>query len=225
MAREKSPAFQFYPSDFLADSSVCYMDATERGVYIILLCHCWIDGSIPADPKEIRRLARYNGRHWTTVWDAVQRCFSAATTGVPGRLIQPRIERERQKQADYRLKRQLAGQRGGQQKASNRLASAIAKRSSSSSSSDLKGDNQLIRKISTAAPPLRAVAKQQSKPPDNRLRVMVKIAHACLESRDPPTDFASLKDAVKTHCAKASIRYDSDLVGRAVESALAQRGT
>jgi hypothetical protein len=43
MAREQSPAFQFYPQDFLSDDKVMAMNAAARGVYIVLLCHCWLN--------------------------------------------------------------------------------------------------------------------------------------------------------------------------------------
>jgi hypothetical protein len=36
----KSPAFQFYPKDFLTDENVRVMSLQERGAYITLLCLC-----------------------------------------------------------------------------------------------------------------------------------------------------------------------------------------
>ena len=39
-----SPAFQFYPADYLTDTE--WMTSEEEGVYMRLLCHCW-RGSAP----------------------------------------------------------------------------------------------------------------------------------------------------------------------------------
>ena len=55
--KEKSPAFQFYPKDWLADPNVRAMTHAERGIYIDLLCSCWTEGSIPDDPEECARIA------------------------------------------------------------------------------------------------------------------------------------------------------------------------
>lgn len=135
MAREKSPAFQFYPKDFLADSKQAAMSATAVGCYIRLLCYCWIDGSLPSDTLMIARMSGYKGRQWASIWVQLEVCFTAHD----GRWIHPRIERERQKQAEYRERKRLAGSAGGRQKASNMaskpLADLVAERSSSSSSS------------------------------------------------------------------------------------------
>ena len=46
----KSPAFQFYPSDYTSSQRVRLLTLEEEGAYINLLCSCWLHGSIPADP-------------------------------------------------------------------------------------------------------------------------------------------------------------------------------
>lgn len=60
------------------------------------------------------------------------------------------------------------------------------------------------------------------KPKDN-LAVITKLVHTVLADLNQPQDFASLKADVKTQCAQKHIAYDADVVGRALESALAQR--
>ena len=52
----KSPAFQFYPSDWLGSQRVSLMTLEEEGAYIRLLSYCWQHGSIPADPEAAARL-------------------------------------------------------------------------------------------------------------------------------------------------------------------------
>jgi hypothetical protein len=36
----KRPAFQFYPSDWLASMAIMLMTPAEEGAYVRLLCHC-----------------------------------------------------------------------------------------------------------------------------------------------------------------------------------------
>jgi hypothetical protein len=47
--KNKSPAFQFYPKDFLTDLGVVMMSYETRGVYITLLCHDWLEDGIPTE--------------------------------------------------------------------------------------------------------------------------------------------------------------------------------
>lgn len=109
MAAEKAPAFQFYPKDFLTDSHVVAMTLAERGAYITLLCLCWMDHSIPADPCVLARLCAVSSAVFQRLWPALEPCFVVSN----GRLVQPRIERERRKQHEYREMKAAAGHKGG----------------------------------------------------------------------------------------------------------------
>jgi Protein of unknown function (DUF1376)/DnaB-like helicase C terminal domain len=53
-----SPAFQFYPADYLADANVQMMTLEEEGAYIRLLSYCWREGTIPADNASLSRLCK-----------------------------------------------------------------------------------------------------------------------------------------------------------------------
>ena len=152
MAKEQSPAFQFYPMDFLADSQVAAMTLQECGAYITLLCFCWRERSLPAEPEALARLCRVSTTAFARLWPALAPCFAVKD----GRLVQPRLDRERRKQARYRQLQAESGRKGGRAKAlatgkrasSEPLASLqpkrsdggsdwLAKPSSSSSSSSL----------------------------------------------------------------------------------------
>lgn len=98
MSAEKSPAFQFYPMDFLADSNVAGMALHERGAYITLLSFCWIDQSISADEKRLANMVGVSLRAFRRLWPALSLCFEE----VGGRLSHPRLEKERSKQREYR---------------------------------------------------------------------------------------------------------------------------
>lgn len=113
MPHEPAPAFQFYPKDFLSDSHVVAMTMTERGVYITLLCLCWMEGSVPVSAATLARLCGLSMPTFERLWPALEPCF----TNVDGRWVQPRIERERRKQATYRTMKSEAGKQGGRPKA------------------------------------------------------------------------------------------------------------
>jgi uncharacterized protein YdaU (DUF1376 family) len=104
----KAPAFQFYPKDFLSDSNVVGMSMQERGVYITLLCICWQDGSISADPAQLARKCATPLRAFQKLWPAVEKCFRKVAAG---RMVHPRLDRERQKQVDYRQRQSDASRK------------------------------------------------------------------------------------------------------------------
>ena len=70
MSAEKSPAFQFYPKDFLTDSHVVAMTLAERGAYITLLCLCWLDRSLPVEMGALARLCGVSSAAFTRLWPA-----------------------------------------------------------------------------------------------------------------------------------------------------------
>lgn len=110
MAPERSPAFQFYPKEFLADGNVGGMSLQERGAYITLLCFCWNDGSIPTDPARLATMCGTTAKAFAACWPAVRACFREHD----GRFIHPRLERERAKQDDHRERRSDRGVRGAE---------------------------------------------------------------------------------------------------------------
>lgn len=59
--KPKSPAFQFYPDDFIGGT--CDLSAEEVGTYIRLLCYQWSRESIPVD--DIPKLTRIAGSNVT----------------------------------------------------------------------------------------------------------------------------------------------------------------
>lgn len=106
-----SPAFQFYPRDFLADQLVACMTLQERGAYITLLCHCWTEGSIPDDVARIGVLLGLPYRAALKLWPALESCFTKIDGG---RLIQKRLEIVRAEQAAHRELQSDKGRRGAE---------------------------------------------------------------------------------------------------------------
>ena len=109
----KSPAFQFYPADFLSDEHVVLMSNQEIGCYIKLMCYCWREGSIPADIGRISRLCGEDVTAMAELWLAIGSCFASAN-GDPARLIHPRLEKEREKQSEHKKERSESGKKGAE---------------------------------------------------------------------------------------------------------------
>jgi uncharacterized protein YdaU (DUF1376 family) len=113
----KSPAFQFYAAEYLADENVQLMSLEEEGAYIRLLAYCWRELSIPADEERLSRLCKGAS---IEVIRVVVKCFNQSPTE-PDRLIHPRLEEEREKQRRWRQK----SSEGGKKSAEKRGAKAV----------------------------------------------------------------------------------------------------
>ncbi len=61
-----------------------------------------------------------------------------------------------------------------------------------------------------------------ARPPHENYAVILKLVQT-EHSEHPDHDVVSLKDAVKERCARAHILYNSEIVGKAIDSALASR--
>ena len=132
----KPPAFQFYPGDWLSDENVVLMSNAARGLYITLLCHCWLEGSIPADLNKLSKISNEKRKNFEKIWREVESCFSK--NGDTGRLINNRLEKERTKQEHYRKERSESGKMGANKRwlsHGSPIKQPLANYSSSSSSS------------------------------------------------------------------------------------------
>jgi len=107
---ERSPAFQFYPKDFLTSTKVGLMSMTERGIYITLLSHCWLEGGVPTDMGQLARLVGMKPAQFTRLWEhgPLHGCFENRD----GLYVNPRMEDDRHKRAAY-LDRQRSNGSGG----------------------------------------------------------------------------------------------------------------
>jgi hypothetical protein len=109
MAREKSPAFSYYPKDLLSDGRAVAMDADTFGCYWWLVSICWLEQSLPDDLVECYRLVRGKipEKRFDAVWPEIRACF---VLGVDGRLRHGRLEKERGQQDAYRERSRRGGQ-------------------------------------------------------------------------------------------------------------------
>jgi len=114
--RRESPAFQFYPQDFLSSPKVRHMSCAARGAYITLLCDCWLEGSLELDLAALACRVGMGIEEFTAIWrGALGRCFDE----VDGRYVNPRMEREREIAEAFRAKMSEAGERSAQVRRDN----------------------------------------------------------------------------------------------------------
>ena len=73
--------FPIEPAAFLSDSLVDQMTTIELGACFRLLCRQWIDGSLPDDQEQLRRLARLSKPEMDEAWDVIQRFFPKVEEG------------------------------------------------------------------------------------------------------------------------------------------------
>jgi uncharacterized protein YdaU (DUF1376 family) len=103
----KSPAFQWYPADWLSDMRVRLLPWAAKGLYVDLLCYCWREGYIPADSTAIAQLC---GCHDLAM---IEQCLELfCVTDDPTKLTHKRLEKERVKQNDHRNERSESGKKG-----------------------------------------------------------------------------------------------------------------
>lgn len=110
----RSPAFQFYPADFLSDPNVIVMSLQERGAYITLISLCW-QSPLPNNQERLARLCGVPTATFRKLWPALHVCFRSHPDDA-ALLIHPRLERERAKQSEFRAKQAENGKKGGRPK-------------------------------------------------------------------------------------------------------------
>ncbi len=108
MAKEKSPAFQFYPKEFLSDGNVSGMALHELGAYIKLICICWNDGSLPMQTDRLANMVGVPVKVFEKLWPPVRACFQERA----GRFVHPRLDKEREKQETHRQRASDKGAAG-----------------------------------------------------------------------------------------------------------------
>jgi uncharacterized protein YdaU (DUF1376 family) len=91
---KSTPAFQFYPQDFLVGTAD--MTPDEVGGYIRLLCHQWSKNGLPNDDKRLRILSGVSDEYSLNV---IKSKFKVCEDGL---LRNDRLESTRSEQNDYR---------------------------------------------------------------------------------------------------------------------------
>ena len=96
---QRSPAFQFYPGEYLASERVALMSFEEEGAYVRALAYSWLNDGIPKDPQ---RLALVLGKGCSLELAQKTAAMFIASPDNPERMVNPRQEQEREKQKKWR---------------------------------------------------------------------------------------------------------------------------
>lgn len=128
MSKDRLPWFRFWVQDFIQDEKVQRMNNEAVGLYVKLLILQWIEGSIPVDCVDLASLRLLETlSHGEThsegfchpyapgqaLLNEVQElCFIPHPT-LPGRLINPRLDRERLEISKQIEAKREAGRKGG----------------------------------------------------------------------------------------------------------------
>jgi uncharacterized protein YdaU (DUF1376 family) len=113
----KSPAFQFYPKDWLSSPKVQLMTPEQEGAYVRLLCYCWDSGdcSIPDNDDELAVLSRLGEGWFKGGSGVVRRCF-VPHPRKPGYLTNERLLEEAEKQDAWRQKSSAGGKQSAEKR-------------------------------------------------------------------------------------------------------------
>jgi uncharacterized protein YdaU (DUF1376 family) len=234
MAQDRSPAFQFYAADYLADEKVQLMTIEEEGCYIRLLAYCWREGSIPANQDLLTRLCK-----GVSPSDRVAMCFYSQGD----RLRHKRLDLEREKQEEFRNEKSKAGMKGNAirwKHKTNRViaqrshsdTSAIAKDRSSSSSSSSSSNNKHIQRASRMVPEdfrvtddMRLWAKQEGLDADLDAETRIFLDHEFEKPKSnwPATWRNWIRNAEKYHSkTNGSKPKQKDILDQLLEQAEAE---
>lgn len=107
----KPPAFRFYAKDWLVDTTG--LSLQEQGAYMRLLSHAWIEGPLPADHRQLARRVGVTVKHFAKLWPTLKGFWR---TDGDGRLVNERLEMERQKQVTYREQQAAKGRKSRPEK-------------------------------------------------------------------------------------------------------------
>lgn len=108
----KSPAFQFYPDNFVSGAPA-FMKPIETHVYMWLLCLEWSRAGFVYNETDLASWCRIPASQFRAAWPKVSESF----TERDGRYFNPRLDKEREKQNAYSERMAANGKKGGRPKA------------------------------------------------------------------------------------------------------------
>lgn len=140
MAQETSPAFQLYVKEWRSSRNVMRMSFAERGMYLEMLLEQWESMSLPDSPSSIADIIGGKVGDWTKAWPTLMRCFVSLGDG---RIVNLRLEKERDKQHGNKRRQSDRGKAGAESRW-HKHASSMAQASPSIASDMLKHDPKML---------------------------------------------------------------------------------
>ena len=174
-SKDKSPAFQLYPGDWLSSADILVMTSAQEGAYFRLLCIAWMsdDCGLPDDDEALATLSRLGPEWFNGGGTIVRNKFFSKNK----RLFNKRQLKERKKQKERsklcsasgvasgraRQNKRLSGERTFNERSTNVERKGNSLSSSSFSSSVKDTTTTTEEKILSSLPPddgLAAKAKE-----------------------------------------------------------------
>lgn len=146
-AADNLPRMDWYPQDYLADPKTRAMTLEEHGAYMLLLQLEWVGGPLPADHGELAAMLGVGPKSFSRIWRRVSACFIESD----GRLVNERLERERDAMLAHRESKRTAGSSGGYAKA-RASSEAKQKRSSATVLPDVCHDSATGKIVGNRSP-------------------------------------------------------------------------
>lgn len=184
----KTPAFQFYPKDFLSSPDVQMMDAKEVGAYCLLLFNAWEaterPGYLPNDERKLQRWARLSKEDWLEAREILLEKFPVSECGQFR--YNRRLVAEAAKQEVRRERLAENGRKGGRPSKNQEETNSKAKDNLQVSSENLQGpktkaDERLPFASASSTSSTTAVDKKKEETP-SPLRSEVAAPAEDLES-------------------------------------------
>jgi uncharacterized protein YdaU (DUF1376 family) len=93
-----------YVGDYLADTR--HLSAAQHGAYLLLLMHYWAKGGLPADERQLAKIAAMSLKQWQRNRASVAPFFGEGWRSA-------RLDQEIHRMTLMRAKRAAAGSKGG----------------------------------------------------------------------------------------------------------------
>jgi len=106
-SKSRSPAFQYYPRDTLMNPIIAVMSNEEFGAYWKLVSYIWLEEFLLYDERKLARLLGVPEKKFRKLWVAMEQLFVIDDN----KITHPELDQYRQKQAEWREKSRLGGQK------------------------------------------------------------------------------------------------------------------
>ena len=103
----KLPSFPLYAADFDMDTNTWTNE--EVGVYLRLLLSEWVNGDLPDDPEKLAKIVRISRKKFFNLFINISHKFHKNGNG---RLVNKRLEEERQKKRNWLDNQSKSGKKG-----------------------------------------------------------------------------------------------------------------
>lgn len=199
------PWMPFYVGDFLADTM--HLSATETGIYLRLILHCWQHGTIPRNGRQLAIISHCDTRLWHQYSETVLQFFDVVDAST---MHHKRVSTELRRSEEISNKRKGSAEQMLKKREANVVQLLTHARAG------LQSQSQLQRKkedISVAARPHPASVDWPSDHAEQfwrqyPLKVGKKAALRCLDAvrRRNEVPFADLMAALMRYAAKQDDR-------------------